>query len=30
MNFNHLDLKKLITTSYTGSPITGEQLSRGT
>ena len=27
MNFNHLGLKKLITTSYTGSPITGEQLS---
>jgi hypothetical protein len=27
MNFNYLGLKKLITTSYTGSPITGEQLS---
>jgi hypothetical protein len=27
MNFNHLGLKKLITTSYDGSPITGEQLS---
>ncbi len=27
MNFNHLGLKKLITTSYAGSPITGEQLS---
>lgn len=27
MNFNHLGLKKLITTSYVGSPITGEQLS---
>jgi hypothetical protein len=27
MNFNRLGLKKLITTSYTGSPITGEQLS---
>src|SRR5205807_9908362 len=27
MNFNHLGLKKLITTSYTGSPITGQQLS---
>jgi hypothetical protein len=27
MNFDHLGLKKLITTSYTGSPITGEQLS---
>lgn len=26
MNFNHLGLKKLITTSYTGSPITGHQL----
>ncbi len=26
MNFNHLGLKKLITTSYSGSPITGEQL----
>jgi hypothetical protein len=26
MNFHHLGLKKLITTSYTGSPITGEQL----
>jgi hypothetical protein len=26
MNFNYLGLKKLITTSYTGSPITGEQL----
>ncbi|WP_167003294.1 adenine-specific methyltransferase EcoRI family protein [Mumia sp. ZJ430] len=26
MNFNHLDLKKLIATSYAGSPITGEQL----
>ncbi len=26
MNFNHLGLKKLITTCYTGSPITGEQL----
>ena len=27
MNFNHLGLKKLITTCYTGSPITGEQIS---
>ncbi len=27
MNFNHLGLKKLITTCYTGSPITGQQLS---
>jgi hypothetical protein len=27
MNFNHLGLKRLITTSYSGSPITGEQLS---
>ena len=27
MNFNYLGLKKLITTAYTGSPITGEQLS---
>jgi hypothetical protein len=27
MNFNYLGLKKLITTSYAGSPITGEQLS---
>ena len=27
MNFNHLGLKKLTTTCYTGSPITGEQLS---
>ena len=27
MNFNHLGLKKLITTCYTGSAITGEQLS---
>src|SRR5579862_7543784 len=27
MNFNHLGLKKLITTCYAGSPITGEQLS---
>jgi Adenine-specific methyltransferase EcoRI len=27
MNFNHLGLKKLITTSYAGSPITGERLS---
>ena len=26
MNFNHLGLKKLITTSYAGSPISGEQL----
>jgi hypothetical protein len=26
MNFNHLGLKKLITTSYAGSSITGEQL----
>jgi hypothetical protein len=26
MNFNHLGLKELITTSYAGSPITGEQL----
>ena len=26
MNFNHLGLKKLITTSYAGSPIVGEQL----
>lgn len=27
MNFNHLGLKKLITTCYTGGPRTGEQLS---
>jgi hypothetical protein len=27
MNFNYFGLKKLITTSYAGSPITGEQLS---
>lgn len=27
MNFNHLGLKKLITTSYIGSPIAGQQLS---
>jgi hypothetical protein len=27
MNFNHLGLKKLIATSYAGSPITGQQLS---
>lgn len=27
MNFNHLGLKKLIATSYSGSPITGTQLS---
>ena len=27
MNFGYLGLKKLITTSYTGSPITGKQLS---
>src|ERR1700738_5413046 len=27
MNFNHLGLRKLITTCYTGSPISGEQLS---
>lgn len=27
MNFNHLGLKKLIATSYAGSPIAGEQLS---
>ena len=27
MNFNHLGLKKLIATSYAGSPITGEQLA---
>lgn len=27
MNFNHLGLKKLIATSYAGSPITGLQLS---
>lgn len=26
MNFNHLGLKKLITTCYSGSPITGKQL----
>ncbi|WP_107852734.1 adenine-specific methyltransferase EcoRI family protein [Oceanimonas marisflavi] len=26
MNFNHLGLKKLISTSYAGSPITGKQL----
>ncbi|AYJ33016.1 modification methylase [Corynebacterium xerosis] len=26
MNFNHLGLKKLIATSYAGSPIVGEQL----
>lgn len=26
MNFNHLGLKKLIATSYVGSPITGQQL----
>ena len=25
-NFNHLGLKKLVTTSYAGSPITGKQL----
>ena len=27
MNFNHLGLRKLITTSYSGSPIAGQQLS---
>jgi hypothetical protein len=27
MNFNYLGLKKLITTAYSGSPITGQQLS---
>jgi adenine-specific methyltransferase EcoRI-like protein len=27
MNFNHLGLKKLIATCYSGSPIAGEQLS---
>src|SRR5947207_9006449 len=27
MNFNHLGLKRLITTSYSGSPISGKQLS---
>ena len=27
MNFDYLGLKKLITTAYTGSPITGKQLS---
>ena len=27
MNFNHLGLKKLICTSYTGSPIVGEEFS---
>lgn len=27
MNFDHLGLKKLISTSYAGSPITGKQLS---
>ena len=27
MNFNFLGLKKLITTCYTGSPVTGKQLS---
>jgi hypothetical protein len=26
MNFNHLRLKKLLTTSYAGSPISGQQL----
>jgi len=26
MNFNHLGLKKLVTTCYVGSPISGEQL----
>jgi hypothetical protein len=26
MNFNHLGLKKLIATSYAGSPVTGEQV----
>ena len=26
MNFNHLGLKRLITTCYTGSPISGQQL----
>ena len=26
MNFNHLGLKRLIATCYSGSPITGEQL----
>ena len=26
MNFNHLGLKKLVTTCYAGSPISGEQL----
>jgi hypothetical protein len=27
MNFHHLGLKKLVATAYSGSPITGEQLS---
>jgi hypothetical protein len=27
MDFNYLGLKKLITTAYSGSPITGQQLS---
>ena len=27
MNFNHLGLKKLIATCYTGSPIAGEELT---
>lgn len=27
MNFNHLELKKLISISYAGSPIVGQQLS---
>lgn len=27
MNFNHLGLKKLIATCYTGSPVVGQQLS---
>jgi hypothetical protein len=27
MNFNHLGLKKLVTTCYSGSPVAGEQLS---
>src|SRR3954470_19771915 len=26
MNFNHLGLKRLVTTCYAGSPISGEQL----
>src|SRR4249919_813605 len=26
LNFNHLGLKKLITTTYVGSPVSGEQL----